>query len=335
MNINTFVKNYKVNNIAAADIDKISNEIWSNYLLHVAGKLPHLIEITKKHVASRYNVPNIVPFVARFSCALSEVFMITESNVIGSACLGTLILDHFTQTLDDIDDIPSHNDVLSIHGSHELMLEGIATMMKTCNDPRWLFETLNSYVLEAMRNERRLLDLKNASDIFGNEDYKAMAFRGGIMRAPAAFYADYAEKIDILSAVEDCILRISLAIQLLDDIVDWQEDFYQKKRTSILNHFIGRIRSEKMKIEEVFSGIFEKGLFEKNINRAITEIDKAQSVLADLNGDITLKILDDIKISAKKALKMIQQRKKTGNTVDDINDFNKDILRVSGTNMMH
>jgi hypothetical protein len=255
--------------------------------------------------------------------------------VIDSACLGALMLDQFTQMLDDIDDIPSRNDVLTVHGSHELMLEGIATMMKSCKGPRELSETLNKYVFEAMRNERKLLDIKNIGDYFGDEDYNAMAYRGGIMRAPAAFYADNADRTHILSAVEDCILRISLAIQLLDDVVDWREDFSQKKRTSILSPFISKIRSGNIGIDEVFSGILREGLFEKNVYYAIAEIDKSQKALADLNGDTTLNILAGIKNAAMKALEKIQQRKKNNNNADDIDSFDKDILRVSGTIMMH
>jgi len=334
MNIQAITINHKEKGFVDVDIDGISREIWNNYIFHVAEKLPHLAEISKKYWSSRCNDTNAIPFIARFSCALSEVFKINESNVIRAACLGTLMLDQFTQILDDIDDIPSHNEVLNIHGSHELMLAGIALMIKSCNNPRELFEILNNYIFVAMHNERELLNLKDVKNRFEDKDYMAMAYRGGIMRATAAFYADCADRSSVLSIVEDCILRISLAIQLLDDVVDWQEDFFQKKRTSILSDFIHDIKRDNIKISDLYYKLIRKGTFEKNIEKAIAEIEITQKALVDLNGNITLNILAGINISARRALEIIRQKKKNY-SAGDIDDFKKDIISVSGMNMMH
>lgn len=333
MNRQTITINHNEKGFVNVDIDGIGHDIWNNYIFHVAEKLPHLAEISKKYWASRCNDANAVPFIARFSCALSEVFKINESIVIRAACLGTLMLDQFTQMLDDIDDIPSQNEVLNIHGSHELMLAGIGIMIRICNNPRELSETLNNYVFEAMHNERELLNTKEVANRFEDEDYRAMAYRGGIVRATAAFYADCADGSHVLSIVENCILRISLAIQLLDDVVDWQEDFFQKKRTSILSDFIRDIKLDNIKISDLYYKLIKKGSFEKNIEKAIAEIEITQKALADLNGNITLNILADIGSSARRALEIVRQKK--NNNADDIDDFKKDIISVSGMNMMH
>lgn len=317
------------NNPERIDLDSLSVEIWDEYKKILIRDHKSLYEILNCYVVQREGSREDVPMAIKFSCLLSKAFGIEDQDAIKNATLGTCFLDHYTQILDDITDVKVSPNLDMIHASHEMLLEGVTFLTKVGD----VGDKIKQYVLEAMESERQLWPANIKNDLFGDVEYSALSKRGGIIRSSAAAYAHLSGEFDIFCTIENCLLKTSQAVQLLDDVSDWQEDYQQNRVTSIINS--GHIKDKKYANDElVFDILLEKHAFLKNIDRASALLQEVRSDLSIHGLEEFLTIIDSIAISAKYAREIfekiaIETKGNRSNLVRDRLDL------VVRTNMMH
>ncbi len=164
------------------------------------------------------------PLASHFPVVLAEAFQIELGDLTHTAAVANLCIDHFTQLLDDIADSPGTAVGVASHLSHCLLVEGLSRYLMTARRRETLELRLRGYLDEAMRAERAVWSHKGTIRDFDDDDFHMIALRGSLAKCNAAFFADATGDVTVLVEVERAIESLSLGIQLLDDLLDWQDD---------------------------------------------------------------------------------------------------------------
>lgn len=315
------------------DLELVSAGLWEEYKKLLADDHRSLYKILNCYISQREQGFKVVPLAIKLPCYLSRVFGVEDRKIIRTATLGTCFLDHYTQILDDVTDLKVPFDPEMVHASHEMLLEGMTILMKYSVGYDGIGNKIKKYIMEAMDSERQLWPNRISIGLYGDSEYTALSKRGGVIRSAAAVYASASGRLDILSIIENCLLNISQAIQLLDDISDWQEDFMQKRVTSIINS--GYINIGKHENDNIiFDALLERRAFQGNIRRVLHLLNEAESRFYIYKPAELIRTVESIKESAQYAEELFSH-------LDEVPKgermffIKKQLESVVATNMMH
>lgn len=315
------------------DLELLSVELWAEYKKILDDDHTTLYEILACYIQQREQGFKVVPIAIRLPCYLARVFKVEDHEIIRIASLGTCFLDHYTQILDDVTDlnVPLNHEM--IHASHEMLLKGMVILTKNPMGNTNIGNKINQYVIEAMECERQLWPDNVKATIYGEPEYNALAKRGGVIRSAAAVYANLSGKLDMLDEINSYLLKISQAVQLLDDVTDWQEDLRQKRITSII--IAGHITiNRSYNAEQYFSILLKNHAFQNNIHRAIKLLEECKKGLSIYSPKELISVIEDIIISARYSEELFTQVESVPKR-ERIDFISKQLKSVVGTSMMH
>lgn len=260
-----------------------------------------LRDIAEEYVAERLQstepqLPVMIPY------CLAEVFGIYEPETKSRALLLTLLVDHFTHVIDDVTD-EKNNDkgTKRMHLASILHAKVSSTLNTLTDDPLLGSRMWQKYLSEASEGERYLLRHHGLLRQYTDMDFLMMAKRGGAAKITAWVFANIARKQGLLPLAEQGIDAASTGIQIIDDLLDWEEDF----RAEIITWPIVLALSncgprvyDNVKLPNLRKAMYErtvvntvlitaKRYFEKARNR-FREIDahKACELLAEIENEI-------------------------------------------------
>lgn len=315
------------------DLELVSAGLWEEYKKLLADDHRSLYKILTCYISQREQGFKVVPLAIKLPCYLARVFGVEDRKIIRTATLGTCFLDHYTQILDDVTDLKVPFDPEMVHASHEMLLEGMSILMKYSVGHDDIGNKIKKYVMEAMDSERQLWPTRTRIGLYGDSEYTVLSKRGGVIRSAAAVYAYASGRLDILSIIENCLLNISQAIQLLDDISDWQEDFMQKRVTSIINS--GYINIGKHENDDIiFDMLLERRAFQGNIRRALHLLNEAKNRFSVYKPAELIRTVESIKESAQYAEELFSYLDEIPKG-ERIFFIKRQLESVVATNMMH
>jgi len=186
---------------------------------------PILSSVGKKYFEEHEtNNIDLHPLATSIAVMISEPFGSFDRATIHQAAIANLCFDHFTHLVDDATDERNENASLSIHLSNHLLTKGLRYSMDLCKNYRDYYQRWEKYMDYAFDGERYLWRHHKKLESYEERDFEMLAKRGSLVKVCAAIFAELSGKWELLDNVEKGLDNLSVALQLVDDLVDWKCD---------------------------------------------------------------------------------------------------------------
>lgn len=209
-----------------------------------------------------------------------------DPDTITAITVGHLYLDTFTQVLDDIADKSERSDE-QIHLSHLLLLEGLQRLQSATTYSPDVAKKMQLAVEDTMAAERSLWSHKQAVRSYSAHDFQVMGRRGGILRCAVHAYGACSGKPELVPRVEQALLLGALAVQLVDDLLDWRDDLDEQIYTSPLvgaMQSLGLSAADDGDVDDIARALLVSGAADQTLDRASAALHNGRSIFEGLGG---------------------------------------------------
>jgi len=293
-----------------------ASRIWSVYV-----KQAHSLDKNLSGVAVAYiNERDYVditdpPLSVLVPVLLAEAFGVHDIVKVEKVVLASLAIDNFSHLLDDsTDSAPTSFPGTQSHLSHLLLSRATAAFVSLSSHPETFSAWFDRYLFETMTGEQALWCHRNAICEYSELDYQFMANRGSLVCICAAIYADISDKWHLLAPIEKGLRDAAVGIQLIDDLLDWENDLRDGIYTQPLVKAFKKINLEKALNEPtaIFSELFIAGAADGVIQRAAGYFASASCHFEGI-GATGLKLAsDDLRKTVEGMLSSIQDARASG-----------------------
>ena len=276
----------KKNAWSRASFDSLARAAWVEYQAEIRQRASVFAPLTQSYFDARADESFVIPLNSHVPVLLSEVFGELDQDKVKEITIGHLYLDTFTQVLDDIADKNERSDE-QIHLSHLLLLEGLRRLQSAISFSPDVVEKMQLVVEDTMAAERSLWSHKQLAQPYSALDYQIMGRRGGILRCAAHAYGACASRPELVPAVEQALLSGALAVQLVDDLLDWQDDLNDHIYTSPLVGALLSLRrrtADDCNVDDIARALLVSGSANQTLDRASTALHNGRSILQRLGG---------------------------------------------------
>ena len=161
---------------------------------------------------------------AYLPCLLAEPFGLTKPLVVEEAAFANLCLDLFSRAVDFSTDNAKMSDPTLIHLGSLCMGKAaqIYGNLLPRGDAFWKY--WEQYLKEASESERFLWRHRASVVPFGKLDFTALGRKSALIKTTAAFYASLTNRWGNLDEVENGLDATATGVQIMDDLLDWEED---------------------------------------------------------------------------------------------------------------
>jgi hypothetical protein len=216
----------------------------------------------------------------------SPVFDISESQAVTTIALANIYLYHYWTLKDDL--VDGHLDMTPSDGLIiDLILgKSIELFLQADLDGRLFLSDLNRYMEEALGAELFLKKHKGEVSDYSESDFIMMGNKAALLKASAAALSNVAQDRRRLGRLEEVLLTISIALQLVDDLTDWKHDLKIKNFTFPLAGAIAILAPtslEAIEQEQVSRIFYERKIDDQVLMLAIEYLDTAKALLRDLD----------------------------------------------------
>lgn len=225
MNTNILLGTNIYTGLYLSTLDQARN-VWKEYESRISARFPEFKSISKEYFENRSksSLP-YPPLNAYVPLLIAEPFGLDNSEIPYKVALANLYLDHFTQVLDDATDNKIKPSSLQLHFSHHLLMEGTKCYLKQALDSDNFIKKIDYYFEEAMQAERFLWRHHMNILPYENIDFTMIGQRCALVKISTALFADITSKYSLQNILEIGIDSLSTGIQIVDDLIDWKEDW--------------------------------------------------------------------------------------------------------------
>lgn len=228
-----------------------AKQVWDEYSSQIQDLSSVLRPIARKYISERKGAfsQNTAPFAVQLPLLLSEPFKI-KPEVRKRAALANLYIDNFIQAFDDATD-NERSKPTTLHLSHTLLTKGISLYHGLADNSREFSAELEKLLEESMEAERFLWKHHDYVVPYKKKDFDMMGLRGSFLKSSLALYSSLTNdwtKYKILGGGVDAS---STVVQLIDDLIDWQEDLRDGIYTHPLALAISQLPDFKSDREDV------------------------------------------------------------------------------------
>lgn len=157
---------------------------------------------------------------ARAAGLLTEPFGIRDANVIEEATYASLCLDVFSHAVDDVTDDPNSDRVLLVHIGSLLLAEAAGTYARLVANHARFWSYWHHYLKRS--SEAELLLQKNGDIAVTN--VALLGQKSSLINMSAVAYACLTNRYELLDPINRGLMAAAIGIQLIDDLIDWQQD---------------------------------------------------------------------------------------------------------------
>jgi len=161
---------------------------------------------------------------ARAAGLLAESFGITDRYVIEEATFATLCLDVFSHAIDDIADDPNSDNILLAHVGSLLLAKAAQTYAQLVAGNKRFWECWERYLKEASEAERFLRQDRDRFAPFEQTSFVMLGQKSALIKMNVALYASLTDGWNLQEPLEGGLMAVAAGIQLIDDLIDWEED---------------------------------------------------------------------------------------------------------------
>lgn len=199
--------------------------------------------------------------VRRLSESLAEPFGIKNQQLIDRVTRVNRHFDVFVHQLDDVKDNPENVAAIA-HEAVTNLIKGIQ-YIQDVEQKDILFGRLFGYWKQASDGEKHLWRHHGVVSAYNEMDFLMLGKRGSMAKVPIALYADASQDDSPVKKLEEAVEEAGTAVQLCDDIFDWQVDL----RSGIYTHPIVLAHDKIGSLDEVQ---IERTLFSPEVLTPLT-----------------------------------------------------------------
>lgn len=161
--------------------------------------------------------------------AFAPMFGVVEPYDLGRAATVAAACDAFVRSVDYVTDTP-RSGVAQLHAGALQFAAGLHVASEF-NVPSRFFERLEAYLQEASTAERALWRHRGSVMRFTDDDLENLGRKNAVMKTAPAALAAVSGRWDLLPTAEAAFQDIAVAVQLVDDLLDWEEDLLEHNFT--------------------------------------------------------------------------------------------------------
>jgi hypothetical protein len=212
--------------------------------------------------------------VGNLANLLAEPFGIQDSEIISEVALITGYFDACTHLIDDATDEHGYNKRASglVHLGVDELLEGINCGLLMVHQPSQWFSRVQQYWKQASAGEKYLWKHHSNLAVYGEKDFEMLGKRGAMAKVPVSLYADLSNQENSVLPLEAGVENAAIAIQLFDDIFDWEDDIKNK----IYTHPISLAYQRTGNLDSIEEGLFYHYAFNDSVAIAVRYLEKGK-----------------------------------------------------------
>src|ERR1035437_6034440 len=155
---------------------------------------------------------------------LAEPFQINEPFIVNEAAFANLCLDVFSRAVDCCTDNPKGSDPILIHLGSLCMGKAVQVYGNLLPRGDGFWKYWEQYLKEASLSEQFLWRHRGSFVPFGEDDFAMQGTKSSLIKVSAALYASLTNRWGILDEIEIGLNAIATGVQIIDDLLDWEED---------------------------------------------------------------------------------------------------------------
>ena len=160
--------------------------------------------------------------IGSLSELLAEPFGVDDTQIIERVKKANSYFDVFVHQLDDVKDNQANGAALA-HEAITNLIKGIR-YIRCVKKRDVLFDRLFGYWQQASEGEKHLWRHHGKLMPYDSQDFLMLGRRGAMAKTPIALYADASQNDSPVLSLEKGIEEGGIAVQLCDDIFDWEKD---------------------------------------------------------------------------------------------------------------
>jgi hypothetical protein len=162
---------------------------------------------------------------ARVASLVAEPFGVKDWGLIEEATFASLCLDVFSHAVDDIADDPDSDNILLAHVGSLLLAKAAQVYAQLVAGDKRFWGCWERYLEQASEAERCLRQHRvDRLSSFEPTSFVMLGQKSALINMSAALYASLTEGWDLLEPLEQGLMAVATGIQLIDDLIDWEQD---------------------------------------------------------------------------------------------------------------
>lgn len=263
---------------------------------------------------------------------LAELFDVRPVRTVMDVSLGNMFLYHYWTTRDDAIDRAFPMDSTDALVADLVLAKALEFFLHTGVEGPLFAADLRRYMTTSLEAEKHLEQHNGQLRAFDRNSILMMGMKAALLNTSAAVLADVSGQRALLATVEETLLRIAVALQMIDDLNDWREDLKRKVYSYPLYLAItsaDRTKGGQSPEEPVARALFAGGVAGAVLERARASLGQAsrclsessrgvyvRSFIAELSGEIE-SVEDDLRLGRidwRIGERVLRVRLQTGNT---------------------
>jgi hypothetical protein len=153
---------------------------------------------------------------------LAQIFECGSSDLVAVITEANLCMDYFTHTIDDLTD-GDNVDTNALHAGQLMLGRSLRLYSSIVGDNETFMTYWERYLVEASEAERFLLRHRSPLP-YRDEDLKMIGRKSALLKTCAAAFGCRTGRHDVVAGVESLLETVAVAVQLMDDLRDCEED---------------------------------------------------------------------------------------------------------------
>jgi hypothetical protein len=219
---------------------------------------------------------SVASYTASLVRMLAPMFDVSDRDTIERAAVVVVCFDYFCRTVDRMAD-EGASSVERIHESTLVLMHGFTMASSLVPDASRLFAKVESYFQEASAGERYLWRHKAGPQAFSEFDFQMMGQKNAVMKSVPAILAGITGTWSSLNQFERIVQELSICIQMIDDLLDWEADLTNGYFSHVLSSAIAAAPSAD--VSDLRVALFSGGVAANMIDIALTHFNLAFQML--------------------------------------------------------
>jgi hypothetical protein len=233
------------------------------------------------------------------SVLTSQPFDIRDAEFVRRAATASLCLNHFAHAIDDVSDTNQGQLAIStIHMATLMLSEAMKCYMGLCRDSRF-WRRWDQYATESSRAERQLLTYSYKDAHEEEAILRLMGTKSAWAQVNAALFAAQSGRWDILPRVERGLSAGIIGVQLIDDLLDWEEDVLNGTHTLPLVRAV--THSGAHDVVSLRDTLYKSDFVADILGLAVSHLDEAGRHLREVDASQMVSLLEQLKKNINEA----------------------------------
>jgi hypothetical protein len=216
---------------------------------------------------------------------------------------GGVFINQYSHIVDDLTDDPAMSDARLHHLSAFFFNEALSQFCRATHGSPEFLSLWNQYLREASGGERYLWSRSHVNSYESEPLRYAVASRGGLIKGAVAAMAFRSGRRDVLTDLSRAVDKLSFGVQVLDDVLDWAEDYANGVRTVPLVIALADTKIED--IDQIRARLFSPAILLDMFDTARIYIDESCAALRIAGASLSAEQVAELSNACESAITLV------------------------------